>query len=255
MKNLKGIKSPRFWILLAGLAAVLYISSVMFLAEFFSHSPKDVFYMYFDGLTIGWMAVVLWFLLYLARMHMDFLKGFRFAFSGKKGISRMELERSAKAFGYAEKIVILEGIIAFIIPIIEKCFYVYSVGLSKANADAEIVTMALMGLYILYPAIVILVLEPVKARLNRKVISYMDEPGGDEEKEAEEQKLFFKLRAMGLTDREAEIARLVCAEMSNVEIGKQLFISDATVKKHMTHILGKTGCADRRELMGKVMGV
>ena len=44
------------------------------------------------------------------------------------------------------------------------------------------------------------------------------------------------------------MARLAASGMTNSEIGQSLYISTATVKKHMTHILEKTGCQDREAL-------
>ncbi|MDE6926633.1 MAG: LuxR C-terminal-related transcriptional regulator, partial [Acetatifactor sp.] len=41
-------------------------------------------------------------------------------------------------------------------------------------------------------------------------------------------------------------------DMTNREIGKMLYISDTTVKKHITHILEKTGMADREELTKRI---
>jgi DNA-binding NarL/FixJ family response regulator len=48
-----------------------------------------------------------------------------------------------------------------------------------------------------------------------------------------------------LTPREAEIFELVVRGLSNAEIGQQLFISEATVKTHVTHLLTKIGLRDR----------
>jgi len=48
-----------------------------------------------------------------------------------------------------------------------------------------------------------------------------------------------------LTDREAEVLRLIARGLSNEEIGKQLFVSVATVKTHVTHILTKLDLRDR----------
>jgi DNA-binding NarL/FixJ family response regulator len=48
-----------------------------------------------------------------------------------------------------------------------------------------------------------------------------------------------------LTAREREILRLIVAGLSNAEIGKELFISDTTVKTHVTHILQKLDLRDR----------
>ena len=48
-----------------------------------------------------------------------------------------------------------------------------------------------------------------------------------------------------LTTREQEVFRLIAEGLSNVEIGQQLYISDTTVKTHITHILQKLGLRDR----------
>ena len=48
-----------------------------------------------------------------------------------------------------------------------------------------------------------------------------------------------------LTAREAEILRLIAQGLSNGEIGRQLFISETTVKTHVTHLLAKLKLRDR----------
>jgi DNA-binding NarL/FixJ family response regulator len=48
-----------------------------------------------------------------------------------------------------------------------------------------------------------------------------------------------------LTSREREILRLIATGLSNAEIGAQLYISDTTVKTHVTHILQKLNLRDR----------
>jgi DNA-binding NarL/FixJ family response regulator len=48
-----------------------------------------------------------------------------------------------------------------------------------------------------------------------------------------------------LTERELDVFRLVAQGLSNAEIGKQLFISETTVKTHITHILQKLDLRDR----------
>src|SRR5687767_12875287 len=48
-----------------------------------------------------------------------------------------------------------------------------------------------------------------------------------------------------LTTREQEVFRLIANGLSNPEIAKELYISDTTVKTHITHILQKLNLRDR----------
>jgi DNA-binding NarL/FixJ family response regulator len=48
-----------------------------------------------------------------------------------------------------------------------------------------------------------------------------------------------------LTERELEVFRLIARGLSNAEIARELYISDTTVKTHITHILMKLNLRDR----------
>ena len=50
-----------------------------------------------------------------------------------------------------------------------------------------------------------------------------------------------------LTDRELEVLRLLAAGRSNQRIAHDLVVALDTVKKHVTHVLGKLGAANRTE--------
>jgi LuxR family transcriptional regulator, maltose regulon positive regulatory protein len=50
-----------------------------------------------------------------------------------------------------------------------------------------------------------------------------------------------------LSEREVEVLRLVAAGLSNRDIGQQLFISEKTVKTHLSNIMGKLGVVNRTQ--------
>ena len=54
-----------------------------------------------------------------------------------------------------------------------------------------------------------------------------------------------------LTGRELEVLRLLAAGKSNQRIAHDLFVALDTVKKHVTHVLGKLGAANRTEAVAR----
>ncbi len=54
----------------------------------------------------------------------------------------------------------------------------------------------------------------------------------------------------GLTEREFEILRLIARGLTNPEIAAQLFLSNHTVKTHISRIFAKTGSRDRAAAIG-----
>lgn len=57
------------------------------------------------------------------------------------------------------------------------------------------------------------------------------------------------LFANKLSNREVEVARLICEGMSNKNIAERLFISEKTVKTHVSNILVKLDLRDRMQLV------
>ncbi len=55
-----------------------------------------------------------------------------------------------------------------------------------------------------------------------------------------------------LTRRETEITQLIIQGKSNAMIAGELFISETTVKKHVSNIFDKTGVSRREELIVRV---
>jgi DNA-binding NarL/FixJ family response regulator len=61
------------------------------------------------------------------------------------------------------------------------------------------------------------------------------------------QRLADRLGGPELTTRELEVLKLIVSGKSNKEIGRELFISEATVKTHINSLLSKLGVSDRTQ--------
>ncbi len=74
--------------------------------------------------------------------------------------------------------------------------------------------------------------------VTRRLISDFAERGSTRAREA-------RSRIAALTEREREVLRLVGEGLSNADIGMKLYMSEATVKTHVSRLLTKLGCANR----------
>lgn len=74
---------------------------------------------------------------------------------------------------------------------------------------------------------------------------------GAAEKGPTNEELYVYYQKSGLTNRETELAILAYRGYSNREIAEVCYISEATVKKHMTHIFEKLGIDRREELQNR----
>jgi DNA-binding NarL/FixJ family response regulator len=66
--------------------------------------------------------------------------------------------------------------------------------------------------------------------------------------EASERHLLAAQRLAALTDREREVATAVGAGASNAEIASSLFMSEATVKAHVSRLLSKLNVSNRVQI-------
>ncbi|MEO3855266.1 response regulator transcription factor [Acrocarpospora sp. B8E8] len=70
-------------------------------------------------------------------------------------------------------------------------------------------------------------------------------------------KLVTRLRAPvadSLSPRETEVLSLVARGLTNAEIGRELFISETTVKTHLLRVFGKLGVSDRTAAVTTALG-
>lgn len=61
------------------------------------------------------------------------------------------------------------------------------------------------------------------------------------------------LRRFGLTERELEVARLVCAGHGNAEIARMLGIALRTVENHLRSVFAKAGVSSRTQLVARLL--
>ncbi|WP_232242874.1 response regulator transcription factor [Paenibacillus sp. GSMTC-2017] len=61
------------------------------------------------------------------------------------------------------------------------------------------------------------------------------------------------LARLDLTPREKDVAKLLEKGLTNAEIASALYVSEITVKKHMTSMLGKLSVTNRTQLLKKLL--
>lgn len=81
-------------------------------------------------------------------------------------------------------------------------------------------------------------MNPIKSPINLDIL--------------QKQFLRFMINA-SLTERETEVAWLIYRGYTNLQIAEELFISEATVKKHATHIYEKLKISGRKELKNLII--
>ena len=124
-------------------------------------------------------------------------------------------------------------------------------GVRDPEAHRRAVRLGAMGLVIKDKAAEVLIkaIEKVHAgevwldrALTASVLSEMAQADQTKKADPEAEKIG------SLTSREREVVGLVCEGLKNKQISERLFISEATVRNHLTSILSKLELSDRFEL-------
>lgn len=237
----------------SGRLILLLVGLLVFIVVFLLAATRARWSLFSEYINVGlllWLASLFIFVMLVTGIWKDFVNGFRLVFAERKNVTRMELQMAAKAMEAAGRLVVLESVIAVVLYMVDPLYRMEDVMLGLVGP-----LLSLIFLCIAYTSIFSILTISMRVKLENMVISYMEETddGKSAESQQDSQTVYFRLRAMGLTDREAEVARLVCGGLANKEIGQILYISDTTVKKHMTHILEKTKCDSREALTELVL--
>lgn len=171
------------------------------------------FYVFFDFppliFTIGFFLLTLW----GTGTMSDFINGIKIGLGKKKTYSMLELKKSEEALHLIMKSLLIFGSTFCLISFTSILFLM---GLEQMGP------MVALGLRsILYALVIALFLTPFKGKIRMLRIAYAEENANKEEvlnEELLEQRVFYLFRSKGLTDREAEIARLISQELTNREI-------------------------------------
>lgn len=120
------------------------------------------------------------------------------------------------------------------------------------SLEQVVPTLAMCCRPLLYGYLIHLILQPDTRAAQTPVQNVLEESAGTncspDIPPLSGQTLEQALRQAGLTPREAEITLLVREGLTNKEIAAQLFISDTTVKKHISNIFEKLQLTNREQL-------
>lgn len=115
--------------------------------------------------------------------------------------------------------------------------------LNPAAGLPSVTGIAVSTTAMLYSGIIFLLLETLKFKdQNRAVTQQKADPFSPEV-------AYPILTEQGLTPREIHVALKLFENRSNKEIGEMLFISEATVKKHLQNLYRKTSVNDRQDFI------
>jgi DNA-binding CsgD family transcriptional regulator len=96
----------------------------------------------------------------------------------------------------------------------------------------------------------IYIMNTLKDPLERKFYSVLEGRGRRNRMLAQPEHIAKKAAQYGLTKRETEIVTLVCGSKSSEEMCQQLYITHATLSKHLSNIYAKTKVRNRTQLFG-----
>lgn len=202
-------------------------------------------YQYTDPMVFAYTTAFLLLTLWGTKTMKDFITGIKIALGFKKSYSILELKKAEETMNLIMKSQLVFGCTICIIGFIDLLYHMDSLATLGPALSVSFIS-------IFYALFISLILTPFKAKMRLLLISYAEENTTKEDEVSEElleQRVFYLFRSKGLTDREAEIARLVSQELTNREIAGKLYISEATVKKHITHILEKLELEGRESII------
>lgn len=224
--------------------ALMVAVAIFIMMAMISNSGVTGFSQYlFDEFCFWAMVLITVCVVILTGNGKDFARGMGYAFVTPKEYSRISIQKAIHAMQYVKGVVYLEAGILTLIGLINLAY-----NLDDLYAIGPAIGWALGSF--LYASIFALLMAVVLSKLERMNIAFMEE--NEAETVTDEQTMYFKLRGMGLTDREAEVARQMLGGLSNREIAQTLYISETTVKKHITHILEKTGTQTREDFASQM---